>query len=305
MPINELEQHPYLNYYQEAQYQSDKNYYQGIIIGSFPIHAITNSINPITEEIINKRFNEEEASMCFFYGSRKSFLWKYLSAGMNLSDPRKDNLGNFLEDDIAVTNCKELLFDNKLLMSDSLFRTNRNEEESEDNNLMVLSQIAEINEKRSYNRFLYNQLKENLGIKNIYFTSTENTGKCPFGWFLSVFQNNIRIIDTFRIGPRQWRNLISINFGNGNVRKYNVFFLPTPKPRGIHWKKQRVLMFGNFMSVRNPDFFQMINPMDSDDYDTSIKNTLKGLRLEFITECYRQAIVHNNIVYDGTNPVNN
>ncbi len=40
MPINELEEHPYLNYYKEfGQVPSD--YYKGIIISSFPIYPIT------------------------------------------------------------------------------------------------------------------------------------------------------------------------------------------------------------------------------------------------------------------------
>lgn len=304
MPINELEQHPYLNYHEEFQSQTNKNYYKGIIIGSFPIYAVTNSINPKTEVVINERFNEEEASMRFFYGSRDSSLWEYLSACLNLPNPRKNDVGDFLDSNIAGMNCKNLLHTNELLMSDSLYRTNRKELESEDKNLLVRSQVTEINDKISYNRFLFDQLKENVAVRNIYFTSTVINGKSPFGWFKSIFQNQITIYPTFSIGPRQWSGLISINFGNGNIRKYSVFFLPTPKPRGIHWKKQRVLMFGNFMSVRNPEFFQRINPMDSKNYDRNIKNTLKGLRLEFITECYRQAILYNNLIYEGSNPIN-
>jgi len=139
MPINELEQHPYLNYHEEFKSQTNKNYYKGIIIGSFPIYAVTNSINPVTEEIIEERFNEEEASMRFFYGSKDSFLWEYLSSCLNFADPRKNDVSGFLAGNIAVMNCKNFLFENELLISDYLYRTNRKEQEADDNNLLVRS----------------------------------------------------------------------------------------------------------------------------------------------------------------------
>lgn len=72
MSINELEQHPYLDYYLKFKDCTTKEYYLGILIGSFPIYSITDTVNE-NEEVTAQRFTAG-ATMRFFYGSRMSNL---------------------------------------------------------------------------------------------------------------------------------------------------------------------------------------------------------------------------------------
>jgi G:T/U-mismatch repair DNA glycosylase len=63
MPINELEQHPYL---QDGEIQ----YKEKLILGSFPVYACT---NPDTNE--KRQIRADNGTIRFFYGSSRSSFW--------------------------------------------------------------------------------------------------------------------------------------------------------------------------------------------------------------------------------------
>ncbi|RQO66454.1 hypothetical protein DBR43_30060 [Pedobacter sp. KBW06] len=300
MPTNELEEHPYLKYYETLGEQISTDYYKGIIVGSFPIYAITNSINEETV-IVTERFGKE-ASMRFFYGSKKSELWKYIGLALNGQDPRKVD-GNYLEPVVAIKNCIQLLLDHHLLMSDVLFRVNRIDQSSYDNDLMVNSDIEWNNEARSYNLDLISQLSENKGVENIYFTSTITQGKSPYTWFLLIFSGRIQINEVFDVGLRVWSAEADIDFGNGEIRRFKLFLLPTPKPRGMHWKVKRTAMFENYISALFTDFYNEIDPIPAAMLTSVQKKRLSELRDSTLVECYRQALVYSNTVFRGDNPI--
>jgi hypothetical protein len=299
MPIYELEEHPYLNYYQELG-QVPADYYKGIIIGSFPIYATTNTVDE-EFKVIKKRF-KSEASMRFFYGSKKSDLWKYVGLALSGSDPRKVN-GSFIEPEIVVDQCKNLLFKHQILISDSLFRINRKGVSAEDVNLMLPTDLAYVKEGLSVNASLFELIKENRHIQHIYFTSTEVSNKGPFYWFKKIFDGQITISNFFYVEHRAWSAKATIRFDKGEIRTFNLFFLPTPKPRGIHWAKQKTLMFGNYMKCYDEEFFKEISVLAKDDR-TSVQNRrLSQLRVLMLTTCYKQAMVYGNLHFDGSNPL--
>ncbi len=299
MPVNELEEHPYLNYYKKLG-PVPSDYYKGIIIGSFPIYAITNTVDEKLQ-VIKQRFTDE-ASMRFFYGSKKSDLWKYVGLALSANDPRKYN-GNFLAPEIAVDQCKKLLFDHQLLISDSLWRTNRAGQKSEDVNLMLASDTAWVANGISVNNDLATLLAENKGLKNIYFTSTEMNTKGPFYWFKQIFAGRILVTDVFNVERRAWSAKANITFAEDDVRTYHLFFLPTPKPRGIHWAERRTLMFEKYIKNVDPEFYNSIVSLSKNELSLIQNQNLSQLRILMLTACYQQAIVYGNLQFDGSNPI--
>ena len=66
MPVGEIETHPYLNYLNESNYTK----YENLIIGSFPIYALTNSLAAHDSKGEKRRIDwEKYAKYQFFYGS--------------------------------------------------------------------------------------------------------------------------------------------------------------------------------------------------------------------------------------------
>jgi len=299
MPINELEEHPYLNYYKEFG-EVPTDYYKGIIIGSFPIYAITNTVNQ-EFNVIKERFTNE-ASMRFFYGSKKSDLWKYVGLSLAGADPRKAN-GSFIGPNAAVNQCKKLLFEHQILISDSLLRTNRKEESAEDTDLMSPTDLDYVNNGLSVNTALFQLINENKQIQNIYFTSTEIGNKGPFYWFKKIFDGHITVSNFFYVANRAWSAKATIKFADGKTRNFKLFFLPTPKARGLHWAKQKTLMFGNYMNYYDSTFFKEIDALSKDEHTLVQTRKLAQLRVLMLTTCYQQAMLYGNLHFDGSNPI--
>ena len=296
MPINELEEHPFLNYYEDLP--GTPSYYRGLIIGSFPIYAVTNTIDRIGATIQQRL--EPEASMRFFYGSRKSQFWNYTGQALTGTDPRKEN-GEYLPPDIAVQRCKQLLFNHRLLISDSLYRTNREATGSEDKNLMVPSENSWVNGNKSLNHQIPSLLRKNKGISSIYFTSTMVDPKSPYGWFAEIFEQELRNTGQYRVGNRLWSRTAEINLGPKEKRILKLFFLPTPKTRGISWKTRRLPMFEAYIRTYHQDFFLEINDLLAINHTLLQKGRLSGLREQFLIDCYSQALVHSNETFTGDN----
>jgi hypothetical protein len=301
MPIHELEEHPYLNYYQEFG-KVPTDYYKGIIIGSFPIYAITNTVDEELK-VIKERFTNK-ASMRFFYGSKKSDLWKYVGLALTAADPRKVD-GSFLAPGDAVGQCKKLLFEHRILISDSIFRTNRKEESADDTDLMLQTDLAYLKGGLSLNTGLIQLLNENKQIQNIYFTSTEIGNKGPFYWFKKIFDGYIAVSNFFYVADRAWSAEAIITLANGESRNFRLFFLPTPKARGLHWAKQKTLMFGNYMKHYGSAFFREIDVLSKDQHTSFQTRKLAELRVLMLTTCYQQAMVYGNLHFDGSNPILN
>lgn len=296
MPINELEQHPFLDYLQQDNIEI-RNDYMGLIIGSFPVFSITNSLDN-NLNIVAERFDLEAAKMRFFYGSNESSFWKYISSAIGEQNPTvalpNDNIA--IHHLTARQRTISFLQRNKLYITDSLFQTNRFENKDEDKNLWKTNHVNYfIHNNLSLNTNIIEILEENTTIQNLYFTSTGLNRKSPFGWFRQIFGNNITIQNENIIGGRKWSFNCSIK-----GRKYNVFMLPTPKPRGIHFTdKSRTQMFVNYLQSHMNDFYNEIEDLLIIYHTQLQKQTLSVARINFLIECYRQAFVFQNLNFDG------
>lgn len=278
MPINQLERHPYLNYREKLK--NKNNDYTGLIIGSFPIYACTNILDDNLNLIQENNF-ENQLRFRFFYGSIRSEFWDYIFKAFENDNP------------INIDNCINLLENNKLLISDVIFQTNRLNESAADSDLMINENINEfIADNLKLNIDILNIIDENKNIKNLFFTAKGLTGKCPFGWFRSIFQNNIEIVN-LNIQNNRFNCII-------NGREFNVFLLPTPKPRGIHFSdNQRNQEFSNYIQSVDLEFFNIINELPEANRTNQQKKYISQLRLNFIVECYKQALIYNNLNFNG------
>ena len=296
MPINIIEQHPFLNYLETENVKRISDY-NGMIIGSFPIYSITDSIDN-NFDIVAQRFNQINATMRFFYGSRKSSLWKYIAGALNEVDPtailQNEQLNQYPNNDKERT--IKLLQKHKLIITDSLYRTNRVETKSEDVNLWITENVPNnLVENFSVNFGILNLLNNNKSIQNLYFTATTLVGKSPFGWFNQIFGNNLLIENENIIDGKLWSFTTEID-----ERTFNVFMLPTPKPRGIHFTDNRKSqMFVNYLENTYPEFYAEIENIPMLQRTPVQKEFLLNSRNSFLIECYHQALVLNNLNFNG------
>jgi len=279
MPIELLEQHPYLEY--EKKHMGK---YTGLVIGSFPIYACSNILDEnlnVTQEnnIQNKiRFR-------FFYGSNQSKFWDYVFKAFDNNNP------------ITISNCIKLLEDNKIIITDALYRTNRRAQSSADEDLMIVEKSDNFMiENISLNYGVKDLINKNSGLKNLFFTATGLDGKSPFGWFRRVFEDNLIIEEVYQVAGRIWSFVCIME-----ERRFNCFMLPTPKTRGIHFTdNQRTLAYCNYLHSRDVDFYNEINNLPMVDRSPNQKHRIKEYRESFLIETYKQALVLNNSQFDGT-----
>jgi hypothetical protein len=290
MPVNELEIHPYLD---TINYKAkDENYFENLIIGSFPIYAITNRVleNNQIQEI---DLNENNADMRFFYGSNKNNFWSWFANAFNADNPLEQ-----ANPELRKPDAVELLVANKFLITDVLYKTNRKNTSALDSDLWVKSQNNFVVQNRSLNYSLRSLLNTNKAIKNLYFTATSLDGKTPFGWFKKIFGDdlvfqNINVIHN---------NTVSATLTVNN-REYNAFFLITP---GGGWARRIPFtgvnndgMFSNYLMDIDEGFYHDIEHVYKDDRTDAQKDTLKQYRKNYIKLYYTQLLNAKNMLFDG------
>ena len=299
MPINELERHPFLNYHQLPQPSTIA--YTGLVVGSFPIYAITDTVS-VGQGETQQRFDSVQARMKFFYGSEDSDFWQYCSAAFGEAvNPAVAQPGDVANNGVGIARqrCIDFLDRHKLLMTDVIYQTNRVDERSEDKYLWQKAGVPEvIKTQLQLNHTLPALLDQYPTIRNLYFTATGQTGKCPFGWFKKIFVRHVTITNPVTFGDRSWSVVLTIQ-----GRMYNAFFLPTPKARGVHFGDQRrAHQFVNYLQHQAPAFYEQIGPLLEADREPTQEAALTAYRLEFLAESYRQAMVSNNLHFDGVVP---
>lgn len=287
MPINELEVHPFLESINDLQY--GRNYFEGLIIGSFPVYAITNSVFPVEVD----RFVEDQANMKYFYGSNQNSFWSTLAAVFEEPDPSTLN-----PEVKRVPNAKNLLTNNKLLISDSLYKTNRVGIDAQDSALMVQSENHFVEQSKSLNYGIDGLLQRNWNIKFLYFTSTDLVGKSPFGWFKDIFGNRLQFNVLNQVGNRPISAEVIID-GRG----YTAFFLSSPAGngnRGLQFTdNRRTQIFVNYIQSMNADFLAEIDPLPMILRIPFQKARLTELRRSFLIESWRQAFIDRNVGFNG------
>jgi len=294
MPIDVLEQHPFLNYRNDFIPPSQVKY-KSLIVGSFPIYAITNSLDE-TFNVIAERFDIDQTKVRFFYGSKKSDFWKLVAEAHLENDPTETPAP--IDYNLRKQNCIDFLERNKILITDSVYRTNRENECSEDTNLWIeannfASQNCQTNEN------ILQLLENHPTIDSLFFTSTMIDAHSPYGWFCQSINGELNEQANWQVnGGRSWFSEITIQ-----ERIYNAFLLPTPKTRGIHFTDdQRLPMFVNYLQSYVPQFYAEVQNVLVVNRTQAQKNRLTELRYSFLVECYRQALIHRNRNFNGTMP---
>lgn len=289
MPINELEQHPFIGY--QNNYDYNVKDITGIIVGSFPIYSITNSINA-NREIVLQRDNEQETFMKFFYGSKKSDLWNYLVSIYNFHDfVNMVDIGRVEKVEYA----KRLLFENKLIMTDCIKASNRIRFSSADSDLLINTADVEdwVIDNLEYNLDLIDLLETHKNIKNIYFTSIMEIGNAPYSLFKRIlFDSEFIEVQHYFPNGKNWAKIIEID-----GREYRAFFLPTPKARSIHFSaNNQHPLFNNYLQSIDPNLVAGIqfplNPL--------VNQQISLHRSNFLIEMYRQAFVNQNLEFNGS-----
>lgn len=133
MPLNEIENHPFLNIQEESNDFIFENI-RTLIIGTFPIYEITIS-NPILNSGVIKKLEwSQKAYFKYFYGSKKNYFWNILCQFFEMPFP------NDLQECISILNR------NGVFLTDTISSTYRNEFDSADSSLFPIHYNSKITE---------------------------------------------------------------------------------------------------------------------------------------------------------------
>lgn len=295
MPINQLEQHPFLNYFNEFEY--DKNKTRGLILGSFPIYGITDILNDALN-VIAEKDDIENTFMRFFYGSNRSEFWDLLPVVFERNKFKADAT---LTREQKKQQAIQLLNENNLIISDCVCKTNRLNKSAADINLLIQTEEVPdwIIDNLELNSDLFFILKAHPNITTLYFTSIVDEGSSPYYWFYEMAtleDKKAKVVEEFKYMNKLWSKKLRLN---NSV--YNLIFLPTPKNRSIAFTdKTQHPMFKNYLELVDSNFHdQIIGRLNH--LNPNEKKRLSEYRTSFLIECYRQALVFNNVAFNGSN----
>jgi hypothetical protein len=302
MPLNEIEQHPYLEYFilfhnGEDNIPWDK--YTRMFIGSFPVYQVTKTIYPVIQD---RSLIEKENILPFFYGSPNNLFWQLITWCFinnieelkNFDRNNKDKLVQFLEM-------------NQIILTDIISCTNRNIVEKNKPHpyssldQALLNNKAEINivDQFQFNYKIIEWLEKAKNINSIYFTSQKRKeGKNPGGWFHRVITN--KAIPLTVISEAE--NSLTYYLGGTINREIKLFFLPSPasyRSINLNAKKQPHFMFQNYIHDISPEFLAEIKSKNYS-LSKSDKSRLKLARENFIKEWWFQFVIYQNENYNGT-----
>ncbi|MBL0200340.1 MAG: hypothetical protein IPP81_09220 [Chitinophagaceae bacterium] len=302
MPLNEIEQHPYLDYFikfhqGEAKVPWEK--YTKMFIGSFPVYQITKTIYP-EQAAQDRSIVSQDGVWNFFYGSKTNQFWEYLIWCFKNINPTL-----FAFDELTEIDLIKILEDNNILLTDIVESTNRcfiengiqNPYSSADTALMNATANAEVRQKLKLNIRIVKWLERCRNIDSIYFTARGESGKCPTGWFYKML-NAAGVVT--RIVHR-YDSCVTFYFGEPINREITLFFLPTPSSsRSINMNANRPphQMFYNYLNDMDPDFLRTIEDANFQITGDN-KSKLAIARNNFIIEWWFEFVRVKNKDYNG------
>ncbi|MGF7039110.1 hypothetical protein [Mucilaginibacter lappiensis] len=293
MPLNEIEQHPFLKYFLEHHNGNVPwEKYTKMIIGSFPVYNITETVYPFNEQ----RHLIQDESMPFFYGSPTNRFWSSLAEVFGVDDKQ---LTPIQRKKWAI----DLIEDKNILLTDIIFRTNRFDNSASgpyspnDSALFNRSAQQNVIEQFSLNADMLEWLKLATNISCIYFTAQGTKGKTPGGWFDSLLSNSNIQYEEFHRQDNAVKYRISLN---GQVRVIKLFFLPTPSSsRSLAFTKStRHNMFSNYLESHHQEFYKELRDVDFV-MNQFHKDRLKEHRLVFKKLWWYQYLMNNSVYFDG------
>jgi hypothetical protein len=270
-----------------------------MILGSFPIYGITDILN-IDMKVIEKKDDIKNTFMRFFYGSNSSDFWKLLSSVFGKNDFKTNTA---LTREQKKQQAIQLLDENNLIISDSISKTNRLNESAADVDLFIQTEDVQdwIIDNLETNNDLFVTLNAHPNITTIYFTSIMENGNSPYYLFYEMAtleSNNVQVFDEYRFKNKLWSKKLRLD-----NRLFNLIFLPTPKNRSISFTSNlQHPMFKNYLQTFDIDFYkQIIDRLNT--LNQNEKKQLSVYRSSFLIECYRQALVFNNLKFNGANVI--
>lgn len=218
MPLNELETHPYLTYLGD---EPDYSSYQSMIIGSYPIYAISSSI-PVEPEGVRKRANwHREAFAQFFYGSRENDFWQRFSQSVGDALPLHPTKQDLIT----------LLQHHNFLITDAICSLYREKYSASDPDLHAVS----------YNAAIVDQLMQ-MGGNDLFFTATHSV--LPFKAFKKMLRiKGVKVYKLFSTVGNS-RNLRFVL----NGKTFNIGFLFSPSPQGAI-NQNRIAEYQNYLQL--------------------------------------------------------
>ena len=290
MPHNVLEVHPYLEVINYEEH--DSSCFENLVIGSFPINAITDT-QLENGQIESTPLNPNNAAMRFFYGSNRNNFWPWFANAFNANNPLNQPNPQARKE-AAI----KLLVTNKFLITDVVYKTNRKNTSALDSDLYIKTDNQFVIKNRSLNHDIKSLLNNNPSIINIYFTATGLEDKTPFGWFKKIFGNNL----VFQNINVLHNNTVSATL-TINQRQYNAFFLITP---GGGWARcipftgiNNDGMFSNFLIAEDENFYNEVVNIPKEQRTIQQENILKELRKQYIEQYYTQLLNAKNMMFNG------
>lgn len=308
MPLNEIEQHPYLDYFIDHHNGSENvpwDKYTKMIIGSFPIYDITNTVFPNTEY----RSKNTDLALPFFYGSKSNTFWKRF-CDCFFEIPPLDLEGTDLRLALAIS----ALEDNNFILTDVIKKTNRFFIEkgiekplsSNDTALFNKKVTADILKQFELNNEIIEWIIKGQNIKSLFFTAQKTTkegkkqDKSICKWFYELLENNNVALTLL------FENSNSIQYRMDNPNKglsrvITLFFLPTPssyRTITLGIKKQHP-MFLKYLKSAAPDLLIEIQKQLYHQNKIQI-DKIKKHREDFIQLWWQKYLVHQDMNFDGS-----
>ncbi len=296
MPLDEIEEHPYLDYFIKYHKGIDNvpwEKYTRLFIGSFPVYDITDTIYPV-KEFRSRSIKEDENLWKFFYGSEDNKFWYYLLRSFNCKKIDQTTIRKLNIKDL-ITFCEI----NRILVTDVIRCTNRWKEDNrfspEDAALFNRKATQEIKSKFEFNYEIIKIIKSSPNLNSIYFTAHGQFGKNPAGWFFEMFDEKkfvYRCIGSYKHAKKY----DSKEFGN---RQLDFYFLPTPSSyRSLNFNKTKDPHKGlfKFVEKKNKTF---VEKDDSGNYGFQKldQETRTKLRDEYLKELWQELVKNRNHQY--------
>jgi len=298
MPLNEIEQHPYLDYFITYNNNNvDWAKYNKMIIGSFPVYGITETIYPYSD----KRHLECSMQMPFFYGSQTNEFWSHLVKAI---DDRQWISANNPKDtrNLAI----KYLEQHGILLTDVISRTNRfamkddlpSPFSTDDSALLNLSAERHVVDQFALNQDVIDWLIKAVNIDSLYFTAQGLSGKTPGGWFHQILNRHNIEFEVLYQSSNAMKYRMRLN---DRIRVFKLFYLPTPSSyRSLAFTIGRQHpMFVNYLMSHHPTFYQSV-VANNFDLDKTKKSMLTSHRNTFIQLWWKQYLLRQNVYFDGS-----
>jgi hypothetical protein len=297
MPLNEIEEHPYLDYLRGNSNGSDRpwSHYTKLIIGSFPVYNITRTIQPIRLD----RSTGVDVKMPFFYGSEGNRFWERLATTFRQRNP-------WLHDTPLrrKSSAISLLEDNQILLTDVIKKTNRHSAKDSyspsDSSLFNLKASTGLKNQFELNTDIIGYLINGENIRSVYFTAQKCiTGKTPGGWFHQLLNGGAVHLELINEGGNSLTYHITNELASVD-REITLFFLPTPSAkRSIPLTANRQhTMFVTYLNSVDPAFLARLFAQQF--VKTAIqRQTLANHREEFVRHWWQKYLVDEDDQFDG------